>query len=143
VSYSGLIYAIAAAVTWGVVYTIDQRILNDVAPQSLLLIDSMLALLFILPIIAVQKKMIGAIVGLPPNLWLIIVVSQGLSMLASFFIFSGIQKLGASTASIFEIAYPFFVAIFAYSFLGARPTTTFLLGAMLVFLGSAVIIGFN
>jgi chloramphenicol-sensitive protein RarD len=141
VSTLGLIYAIAAAVTWGVVYTIDQRILNNVTPGGLLLVDSVLALFFVLPILALQKKTIGTIIGLPPSLWIIIVASQGLSMLASFFIFSSIQRLGASTASIFEIMYPFFVAIFAYVLLGARPTVFFYLGTMIVFLGSAMIIG--
>lgn len=66
-----------------------------------------------------------------------------LGTLANFFIFSSIQRLGAPTASIFEIAYPFFVAIFTLALFGGDLNLFFWIGGLLMFLGGVIIIRFG
>jgi len=136
----GFIYAIAAAVTWGLVYTIDQKILDKVSPLSLLFIDSVLIAIITLPILLFDSQSIKDLLGSGKfNLGLIF-ISVVLATLANFFIFSGIKILGASTASIFEIAYPFFVILFSFLIFRTSLNLYFLLGAIFIFAGSLIII---
>jgi drug/metabolite transporter (DMT)-like permease len=139
-SSTGLLYAIGAAVTWGLVYTIDQRVLRGASPFALLFIDSLLTAILLLPIVFFQKNALASLSGTSGKLWLLIIISLALAAFANFFIFSSIKILGASTASIFEIAYPFFVVIFSYFAFRATPNLYFLLGALLIFVGSAIIL---
>ncbi len=139
-SSTGLLYAIGAAITWGLVYTIDQRVLRGASPFALLFVDSLITAILLLPIIFFQKNSLASLSGASGRLWLLIIISLVLAAFANFFIFSSIKILGASTASIFEIAYPFFVVIFSYFAFRTSPNLYFLLGALLIFAGSAIII---
>ena len=140
---TGYLYAIGAAVTWGLVYTIDQRILRGASPFALLFIDSLVTALILLPVLLFDKGSLASLSGTGIKTWLLIIVSLILAALANFFIFSSIKMIGASYASTFEIAYPFFVVLFSYFAFRAVPSFYFLLGALLIFSGSAVIIFFN
>ncbi|MEK7501688.1 MAG: DMT family transporter [Patescibacteria group bacterium] len=139
---TGFIYAIGAAITWGLVYTIDQKILSGVSPMTLLFIDSIIAAVIMLPFMFFSD---GSIKNLfipgKTNLSLII-LSVVLATLANFLIFSGIKNLNASTASMIEIAYPFFVVLFSYIFFRSSPNIYFFIGGILVFIGSVIIIKF-
>jgi drug/metabolite transporter (DMT)-like permease len=141
-STNGLLYAVGAAVTWGLVYTIDQRVLRGASPFALLFVDALLTAILLLPIIFFQKNALASLSGISGKLWLLIIISLALAALANFLIFSSIKILGASMASIFEIAYPFFVIIFSYFAFRVTPNLYFLLGAVLIFAGSAIIIVF-
>lgn len=139
----GFIYAISAAVLWGLVYTIDQKILEKVSPLLLIFINSFLIVIITLPILLFDLEPIKVFLHSgKSNLWLVF-ISVILATLASFFIFSGIKILGASTTSIFEIAYPFFVVLFCFLFFKTGINLYFLLGSILIFLGSLVIIKFG
>lgn len=137
---AGFLYAIAAAVTWGLVYTIDQRILRNASPFTLLFIDALLTVLILLPIVLLQKNSLSPISEISGRTWTFIIAALILATLANFFIFSSIKILGASTASIFEIAYPFFVVVFSYFAFRSVPSVYFLLGAVLIFVGAIIII---
>jgi drug/metabolite transporter (DMT)-like permease len=76
------------------------------------------------------------------NAWFM-TFSVVLNVLASFLIIVSIKELNASTASIIEISYPFFVIIFSYFLFKQSLTPVFLLGALLIFAGSFVIIRFS
>jgi drug/metabolite transporter (DMT)-like permease len=140
-SVSGVLYAIAAAVSWGVVYTIDQRVLRGLSPLTLLFVDSVLTAILLLPVAFLQKSSLSSLSNTPLRLWGLVVLSLAIAALANYFIFSSIRILGASTASIFEISYPFFVALFAYFAFGAELNFYFVIGAGLILAGSAIIIG--
>lgn len=142
-SSNGLLYAIGAAITWGVVYTIDQRVLRGASPFALLFIDSVLTVILLSPIVLFDKGSLASLSHTPAKTWLLIVASLVLAALANFLIFSAIKLLGASTASIFEIAYPFFVVLFTYFAFQAKPSLYFLLGAIFIFAGAAIIIAFG
>ena len=139
----GLTYAIAAAVTWGLSYTIDQKVLGKVSPLAFLFITSILAFLITLPFVLSDKQSLKTLLGSGRLNLSLIVAAVALATLANYFIFSSIKILGAPTASIFEIAYPFFVVLFSFFVFGATPNVFFLIGAALIFLGSLVIIRFG
>ncbi len=74
------------------------------------------------------------------NLWVpvnLIYVGTGLLVpgLARFFIFKGMERLGASiTASLLNVS-PLFAILFAFLFLAERPTPSNLLGALFIVFG--------
>lgn len=136
----GFVYAILAAVTWGLVYAIDQKILDRVSPVSYLLVGYILSLIMILPFALFDLDGVKTLLSSGRNNLLLIVLATGLALLASFFIFSSIKLLDASTASIFEIAYPFFVVLFSVLLYGQVINGYFALGAALLFAGAVVII---
>jgi drug/metabolite transporter (DMT)-like permease len=138
----GFIYAIGAAITWGLVYAIDQKILAGVPPLTLLFIDSMIATVVMLPCVFISNGSIKEVLISGRANLLLIILSVILATVANFLIFSGIKNLGSATASIIEIAYPFFVVLFSYIFFRATPNLYFFIGGALIFIGSIIIIRF-
>lgn len=139
----GFLYAIGAAVTWGLVYALDQKILSTMQPLALLFVDSVLTALLLLPFFFMKASPIKEVLATGKGQWGYILLSMALAALANFLIFSGIKSLDASTASIIEIAYPFFVILFSFILFRSTPNIYFLLGGILVFLGSVIIIKFS
>lgn len=138
----GFIYAIGAAITWGLVYTIDEKILSGVSPITLLFVYSILAAIIMLPFVFFDNGSIKNLFSSGKSYLALILVSALLAMLADFLILSGIKHLDASTASIIEIAYPFFVVLFSIILFKAVPNFYFFIGGVLIFLGSTIIIKF-
>ncbi len=138
----GFIYALGAAITWGLVYAIDQKILSGVSPLTLLFVDSILAAIIMLPFVFFDHGSIKNLLSSSKTTWSLIILSIALATLANFLIFSGIKNLDASTASIIEIAYPFFVVLFSYIIFRSTPNIYFFIGGTLVFIGSIIIIKF-
>lgn len=139
----GFIYAIAAAVVWGLAYAIDEKILHSVSPLTLLFINSLLATLVLLPFVLMDNGPIKKVITSGRNGLLIILAAFVLLTLGNFLIYSGINNLGASTASIIEISYPVFVVAFSFLLFRNVPNIYFLLGAVLIFIGSFTIIKFG
>ncbi len=135
----GFIYAIGAAVTWGLVYTIDQKILSAVSPMALLFVDSLLMAIIMLPFVFFSHGSIKTLFLSGKTNLLLILLSVALATLANFLIFSSIKSLGSSTASVIEIAYPFFVVLFSFIIFRSTPNMYFLLGGALIFVGAAII----
>lgn len=136
----GFIYAISAAITWGLVYTIDQKILYTVTPLTLLFIHSALSALIVLPFIFFNNGPIKNLSSTGHLNLILIVISVILTTLANFFIFAGIKNSNASTTSIIEIAYPFFVVVFSYLIFRSTPNIYFFIGGVLIALGSIIIL---
>ncbi len=142
-SYIGFIYAIAAAVVWGLAYAIDEKILHTVSPLTLLFINSLLATLVLLPFVLMDNGPIKKVISSGRTSLLIILAAFVLLTLGNFLVYSGISYLGASTASIIEIAYPIFVVAFSFFLFGSVPNIYFLIGGLLILLGSFTIIRFG
>jgi drug/metabolite transporter (DMT)-like permease len=134
-----MLYAVGAAITWGVVYTIDQHILKGIPAVELLVVNAIVTAVVTAPLLLFRR--IGPTLdSIPPATWALMIASVFLAAVANLLIFSSIKRLGASTASVFEIAYPLFVVLFSYGFLKVKPSSSFLVGAVLVLAGSAIII---
>ena len=140
---SGFLYAISAAVTWGLVYTIDQKVLLNTSPLALLFIDSIITSIIILPFIFLDHGSIKTLLSSGRNNLTFIILSILFALLANFFIFSAIKSIGAASASIIEIAYPFFVVLFSVIFFRIAPSIPFFIGGLLIFIGSAIITYFH
>lgn len=142
-SYTGYFYAIGAAVTWGLVYTIDQRVLRGASPFALLFIDSLITAVILLPIVFFEKAPFASMANTSGKVWALIIASIVLAAVANFFIFSSIKLIDANHASIIEIAYPFFVVLFSYFAFSETPNLYFILGTILIFTGSGLVIFFR
>lgn len=137
----GFVYAIGAAIVWGLVYTIDQKILTQISPLMLILVNSLISLIIALPFVLFdQASGFKSLAQVSKMSWLLIIGTAGLATLASYYIFSSIKHLDASAASIIEISYPFFVVLFSFIVFRTTPNLAFFLGAGLVFIGSFIIV---
>jgi drug/metabolite transporter (DMT)-like permease len=139
-STAGIIFAILASVTWGLVYTIDQKILTSVSPLTWLAISTFVMVFLTLPVLLFNLEEVKTVFHSGRNNLLLILLSQILIFMASLFIFYAIKQLGAINANIFEITYPLFVVIFSLLIFGARISLAFGIGALLILVGSMVII---
>lgn len=138
----GLLFALGAAVTWGIIYTVDQKILVQISPMNLLFLNGVITMILTLPFFLMSKES-RHLVSLPSNTIYLVFLSVALGVLAGFFIYSGIRLLGAGMASIFEISYPLFVTLFTLLFLGESPTPYFWLGSVLMVAGAGIILRFG
>ncbi|MFA6909486.1 MAG: EamA family transporter, partial [Patescibacteria group bacterium] len=59
----GIVYALGAAITWGLVYAIDQKILTSLSPVTLLFVHSILASIILLPFFLYNRESISSIQG--------------------------------------------------------------------------------
>lgn len=135
----GFLYAVGAALTWGLVYTIDQKILTNVSPIALLFINSIVTAVIVLPLVFFNRDGVKTLLGSGQQNLALILLSLLLATLANFLIFSAIKHIGASSASVIEIAYPFFVVLFSIILFKITPSVWFFLGGILIFIGSALI----
>jgi len=144
INYVGIAYALGAAILWGLVYTFDQKILTRTSPLGILFLGSLITVFVTLPFAFSNSESIKPILYSNNKQFLYLLVgTQLIVVLAEFFIFSSINTVGASIASIFEIAYPLFVAIFTLVLFGGSLNFYFWIGALLMFLGGVVIIKFS
>ena len=133
----GLIYAILASVTWGLVYVIAQKVLTKVPPITLLLTEFIIAAIILLPIAFFN---LDSIKSLDKTTFILIAFTSIMMLVANFLIITSVKLLGAPIASTLEISYPFFVVLFAYLFFRTPINLYFLLGAIFIFVGSLIII---
>jgi drug/metabolite transporter (DMT)-like permease len=135
------LYAIGAAIFWGLTYTIDEKLLRSASPLALLAVHGAMNLGIALPLLLAFEER-SALVGLVQDRsWLgLLIVAQLLGVAANYCIFAAIQGLGASTASIFEISYPLFVVLFSWLAYGSFPDARAWLGGALILGGSALIV---
>lgn len=138
----GFAYAVGAAIVWGLVYAVDQKILYGISPLALVFISSILTALMVLPFMFFDSEPIKLFLASGRSTMTLVVVSVLLGFLANFLIFTGIKDLNASTASVIEIAYPFFVALFSYILFRSTPNVYFFIGGILIFIGSMIVIKF-
>lgn len=139
----GFAYAIGAAITWGLVYAIDQKILSNTSPAALLFVNTLMTAIVVLPVIFFDHDSIRTLLSSSKGNLALVTTSIILAALANFLIFSGIKLVGASSASLIEISYPFFVVFFSIIFFRIVPTTSLLIGGALIFLGSTIITYFH
>jgi len=136
----GYFFAIAAAITWGLVYSIDQKILDKVSPVMLMFINSFFSIIILLPLMFLHSNELKTVLTLDKSVLKFIVVTLVFTLIANLLIYVAIQHLGSSKAAIFEIAYPFFVVIFSIILFHAQVNGYFILGSLLLFIGSVIII---
>lgn len=137
----GYLYAIGAAITWGLLYALDGKILSKMSPINLLFVQSLFIGLLVLPFVTFGNGM----QDLTKNraIWPLIALTAFLAVISNFWILKSIKLIGPITASSFEISYPFFVALFSMLLFGGRLSLPTILGGVLIFLGSLTVIRYG
>jgi drug/metabolite transporter (DMT)-like permease len=135
----GYVYALLAAIGWGLVYALEQRVLTHFSPALVLVVNSVCALIILVPFVLLRGE-IGVLAKAgSSSLWLLLGVSV-LAALTNLLILVSIKELNAPTAAIIEVSYPIFVAVASYFLFGFRPTPALLVGGALIMAGVIVII---
>jgi drug/metabolite transporter (DMT)-like permease len=114
-----LLFALGAAVIWGINYAASGRVLaRGMSPISLYFLETIFALIAMGALMVATGragKLAGELRGLGSDaLWL--VVAMVCSTAAALLIFMAIGAKNATLASLIEISYPLFVAFFAWLF---------------------------
>jgi drug/metabolite transporter (DMT)-like permease len=138
--YLWLIYALGAAVMWGLQYATSEQLLKTI-PTTFLTVTYTVAQAFIYIIIfGFLSPKLGNLSNFTDylsgkNLYLFaLVVALGCG--STLLIFAAISEGTATKASFIEISYPFFVAIFAtWIYREGNVDAKTLLGGILIFLG--------
>jgi len=136
-------YACAAALIWGISYAASGRLLQrGVSPATLFFLDLLFGLTAMTIYLTVARKWsaaLGEIRGLGGDLkWLAVAVVAATA--GNFLIFLAIEGKSATLASLIEITYPFFVALFAWLFFReAQLTWPTAIGGAFVLTGVTII----
>ena len=112
-------FALAAAVLWGLGYTINQVTLKHFTAVELIFFESLIVFI-IFAIYFLWKGSFGIFIAKlanPQHLGLI-VSSSLIYIVASVFIFKSISSSNAALAAIIESCYPIFTVLFAFILFG-------------------------
>jgi len=133
--------ALAAAVVWGLHYPLLDHALKRISLVSVLLLTA-LPIMFIALVFHRQIAADIAIArALPLNEQLAIAAIALTSSVASVLLFRSIGAKNATLASLIEVSYPLFVALFAYVLFRENALNpAVVLGAALIFSGVGIII---
>ncbi|MBP6945560.1 EamA family transporter [Patescibacteria group bacterium] len=137
------LFPILASMTWGIVYTLDQKILKTTSPLLLLAIDACITFLIFIPVLISQRGALKGVAMMDRRSIALIIGVTLLTILADFLILFGVKHLDAPTASIIEISYPFFVVLFSFFLFRTSLSIPFFIGAACIFIGTVIIIKFT
>ena len=114
-----LVYSLGAAILWGINYAASGRVMNKgVAPSHLFLLDLVFAIVVIGGITAAAGKsrdLLAEVRQLGTD-WVWLATAMVCSTAGGLAIFKAIDSKNATLASLIEVSYPFFVALFAWLF---------------------------
>jgi drug/metabolite transporter (DMT)-like permease len=137
------LYPFLASITWGMIYSLDQRILQRVSPALVIFINTGIVMVAFLPVVLFEKETMTQLLRVDKRSLFIIFVTAMLSIAANWFILKGIKDLDASMASMIEISYPIFVAIFSFLFFRTVLSPAIILGGALILVGSMIVIRYG
>ena len=138
-----LLYALGAAIIWGVNYAVSGRLLErGMSPQTLFLVDLIFGTLAVGLLISLSGRWPATILELrqarPEILWLVIAVAAATA--AGLLIFMSIEAKNATVASLIEVTYPLFTAFFAWVlFRQTTLNTATIIGGLLIFAGVLIV----
>jgi drug/metabolite transporter (DMT)-like permease len=133
--------AIAAAVVWGLHYPLIEHALRRVSLPTVVLLTALPMALVALAFPARLAADWRTILELPAGERLLIGIVALTSLAGTVLLYLAVRGRNATLASLIEISYPAFVAGFAWLlFREWQLNAGVLLGAVLVFAGSALII---
>jgi len=135
-----LIYALAAAVIWGINYAVSGRLLDKgLSPQGLFFIDLIFGAAAVGAVITLTGKWpatVAQVRGLSAADFAWLLVAVGAATAAGLLIFLSIGAKNATLASLIEVTYPIFTAFFAWIlFRQATLNAATVIGAVFIFLG--------
>lgn len=137
------VYALSAAVIWGVSYAASGRAIErGISPVTFFFLYTLVGAALGLGSLAAM----GRLAALPSEFrglgadWVWLVIAVVTSAVGSLLIYLAIGEKNATVASLIEISYPFFVALFAWLFFrqtqAGLPT---IVGGVLILAGVAIV----
>jgi drug/metabolite transporter (DMT)-like permease len=138
-----IVWSVAAAIIWGINYAVSGRLLSrGLSAWTLFLLDAIVGVFVVGGLVLAfgrGKEMLAELQNLHGEYhWLAIAALASTS--AGVFIFLAIGGKNATVASLIEISYPFFVALFAWLlFREAELNLATLIGGVLILLGVAIV----
>ena len=136
----GVILALGAAICWGLVYTVDQRILKDIAPSTLLFIQSAFSVVVLFVYQLFHRADWKSFTGAPKQAIGLLALTAVLTLGANAMILVSIKHLNAATSSLLEITYPLFVILFSLIMFRSHFSPMYLFGAALIMIGAGIIV---
>lgn len=131
---SGYILAVSAALAWGLVYAIDQKVLERLSVWQYVFWHGVAGILVALPFVARNP-----VAGIHRQSFGLLASAFVLALIAEYLILGAIQRVGASRAGVIEIAYPLFTMLFVALLYRERMPLAFYLGSVLIVAGAAVV----
>jgi drug/metabolite transporter (DMT)-like permease len=133
--------AIAAAVVWGLHYPLIENALRRLSLPTVVLLTALPMVLVALAFPARLAADWRTVMAMPTGERLLIALIALTSLTGTVLLYLAVRGRNATLASLIEISYPAFVAVFAWLlFREWQLNTGVMLGALLVFAGSALII---
>jgi drug/metabolite transporter (DMT)-like permease len=133
--------AIAAAVVWGLHYPLIEHALRRVSLPTVVLLTALPMALVALAFPARLAADWRTLMALPVGERLLIVLIALTSLAGTVLLYLAVRGRNATLASLIEISYPAFVAVFAWLlFREWQLNAGVLFGALLVFAGCTLII---
>jgi len=138
-----LLYALGAALIWGINYAVSGRLLErGVSPQTLFLVDLIFGTLAMAALIGFTGRWHATLLELhdarADTFWLIVAAVAATS--AGMLIFLSIEAKNATLSSLIEVTYPLFTAFFAWAFFRqATINLATIIGAALIFIGVLIV----
>jgi drug/metabolite transporter (DMT)-like permease len=138
-----LLYALGAAVIWGINYAVSGRLLEKgMSPQTLFLVDLIFGALAVGGVITGTGRWSATILEIRDgrDQWVWLFVAVAATTAAGLLIFMSIQAKNATVASLIEVTYPLFTAFFAWALF--RQTTlnaATIAGGLLIFAGVLIV----
>jgi drug/metabolite transporter (DMT)-like permease len=140
---SGFVFAISAAVSWGLVYVLSERVLRDFNPLTLNFLYGVLTTLLLLPFIWTGHIDLGGVTTSGRTVLSLVFAAVALTLVANFLILMSIDRLGAAPAALIEISYPLFTVLFTLAIFKVIPSWPTLAGGLLIMAGTAIITKFS
>ena len=136
--------ALAAALVWGIHYPLVDFALKRVSIFSVLLL-SVLPILLLMPVFLRDlARDLDAVRALPGSEQGMIAAIGLTSLLGAVLLYLSIAGKNATLASVIEITYPVFVAVFAYViFRQVHLNASVVIGGLMVMAGAGLIIYHN
>lgn len=137
-SYPWYITALGAALVWGVHYPLIDMALKRISLVSVLALTCV-PIFLLLPVYQQTLRADWQTLWRLSHgeRWPVLLLPLS-SLVATLLLFLSIDRKNATFASLIEISYPLFVAVFAYMLFGSM-----LVGGLLIFAGVAMIVHFN
>ena len=131
---SGVWFSLSAAVLWGLSYALDEKVMTDFTARQMLLLHYVFG-----AVVSLAWVPMGDIVSrakeMSENHALLLLTSLSVTYLAGLLILTSISKVGATTAAVIEVSYPFWTALAGFLLFRQAMTLHQILGGGLIMLG--------
>ena len=135
-------WALIASVVWGVHYNLIGKALTVASPITLYWLPSILLIAALPFYYKILVEDYYKIIAATADVKVSVVVMIFTSIIASLALYKAVAGSNATIASLIEISYPVFVALFAYLIFGENHLTSwhFVVGGMLILVGTGLVI---